>query len=99
MALDQKGKDVESIRMFLGILLQETDLRVEVLLKLQLLFEGLDAILTIHPPQHLILQLLSDIGQTGVQLKKTKKQNQGPIEDTRWYKVQNHAESVTFMYI
>lgn len=53
-----------------AILLQQTDLRVEVLLELQLLFEGLDAILTIHPSQHLILQLLSGIGQTGVQLLK-----------------------------
>lgn len=50
------------------IILQQTDLRVEVLLELQLLFEGLDAILTINPSQHLILQLLSGIGQTGVQL-------------------------------
>lgn len=48
----------------------ESDLRVEVLLKLQLLFEGLNAILSVHPPQHLILQLLLGIAQTGVQLRK-----------------------------
>ena len=43
---------------------------MEVLLEVQLLFEGLDAILSVHPPQHLILQLLLGIGQTGVQLRK-----------------------------
>lgn len=70
---------------------------MEVLLKLQLLFERLDAILTIHPPQHLILQLLSDIGQTGVKLKETNKQNQGPNEDISWYKVmQNQSHLCTF---
>lgn len=58
---------------FIDSFLTETNLRVEVLLKVQLLFEGLDAILTVHPPQHLILQLLPGIGQTGVQLKKKKK--------------------------
>lgn len=50
--------------------LRESDLRVEVFLKLQLLFERLDAILPVHPPQHLILQLLPGIAQTGVQLRK-----------------------------
>lgn len=49
-----------------------SDLRVKVLLKFQLLFEGLDAILSIHSPQHLILQLLSDIAQTGIQLRRDK---------------------------
>lgn len=49
---------------------EDSDLGVEVLLKLQLLFEGLDAILSVHPPQHLILQLLPGIAQTGVQLRK-----------------------------
>lgn len=47
-----------------------THLRVEVLLKLQLLFQGLDAVLSIHPPQHLILKLLPGIAQTGLQLGK-----------------------------
>ena len=50
--------------------LRESDLRVEAPRKLQLLFEGLDAVLSVHPPQHLVLQLLLGIGQTGVQLRK-----------------------------
>lgn len=64
----QKEKYGENRNIFFEMLLQQTDLRVEVLLELQLLFEGLDAILTIHPSQHFILQLLSGICQTGVQL-------------------------------
>lgn len=46
-----------------------SDLRMEVLLKLQLLFQGLYAVFSIHPPQHLILELLPGITQTGVQLR------------------------------
>lgn len=52
---------------------KRSDLRLEVLLKFQLLFQSLDAILSIHPPQHLILQLLLGIGQAGIQLKKKHK--------------------------
>lgn len=51
-------------------MVRESDLRVEILLKLQLLFESLDAILSVHPPQHLVLQLLPGIAQSGVQLRK-----------------------------
>lgn len=59
--------------MIIRTFLRESDLRVEVLLKLQLFFQGLDAILSVHPPQHLILQLLPGIAQTGVQLKNSTK--------------------------
>lgn len=52
-----------------------TDLRVEVLLKVQLLFQGLDAVLSIHPPQHLILKLLPGISQTGLKLKDQQQRN------------------------
>lgn len=83
------GDDVENRIIFFAILCQQTDLRVEVLLELQLLFERLDAILTIHSSQHLILQLLSGISQIRVQLKKT---NKTPI--LNYILVQSHAESV-----
>lgn len=54
--------------------IRETDLRVEVLLKLQLLFESLDAVLSINPPQHLVLQLLLGIAQSGVQLRGAQRE-------------------------
>lgn len=57
------------------VIITGPDLRMEVLLELQLLLEGLKAILSIHPPQHLILQLLSGIRQAGVKLIRTRAQN------------------------
>lgn len=59
------------------------DLRVEVLLELQLLFESLDAILSIHPPQHLVLQLLPGVAQAGVQLRKKPSQKHVKERDER----------------
>lgn len=47
---------------------RSTNLSVDVLLELQLLLQGLQAVLCVHPPQHLILQLLLRIGQANVQL-------------------------------
>lgn len=53
---------------------RSTNLGVDVLLELQLLLQGLQAVLCIHPPQHLVLQLLLCIGKAAVQLgEKTEK--------------------------
>ena len=45
-----------------------TNLAVDVFLELQLLLQSLQAILSIHSPQHLFLQLSLGIGQVKVQL-------------------------------
>lgn len=49
-----------------------SDLRLEVLLKVQLLLQGLDAVLSVHPAQHLVLQLLPGVVQTALQLEDRK---------------------------
>lgn len=46
----------------------QSHLRVKVLLEVQLLLQRLDAVLSVHPPQHLVLQLLPGVLQTGVEL-------------------------------
>lgn len=84
---------------------KRSDLRVEVLLKFQLLFQSLDAILSIHPPQHLILQLLLGIGQAGIQLKKKHKMGRVWVQSnaaewkisSQWsMRAGKHAERLSF---
>lgn len=45
-----------------------TDLRVDVLLEVQLLLQGLNTVLRIHTAKHLILQLLLGITKAALQL-------------------------------
>lgn len=47
------------------------NLVVDVLLELQLLLQGLQAVLGVHSPQHLILQLPLGISQVYFQLERT----------------------------
>lgn len=51
---------------------RSTDLIVDVLLELLLLPQGLETVFSIHPPQHLILQLLPGVGQATFHLGSTK---------------------------
>jgi hypothetical protein len=48
---------------------REPHLSVDVLLELQFFLEGLQAVLSVHSPQHLILKLLLSIAQTCLQLR------------------------------
>lgn len=48
----------------------------DVLLELQLLLQGLQAVLGVHSPQHLVLQLLLGIGQVSVQLGENRREEE-----------------------
>lgn len=50
--------------------MKSRNLVVDVLLELQLLLQGLQAVLGVHSPQHLILQLPLGISQVYFQLKR-----------------------------
>lgn len=51
-----------------------TDLRVDILLEVQLLLQGLNAVLRVHTTKHLILQLLLGIVEAALQLLERKSQ-------------------------
>lgn len=64
----QRRRKAERTRKNRSVEVKSTDLGRDVLLELQLLLQGLQAVLGVHSPQHLVLQLLLHVGQADVQL-------------------------------